>query len=403
MKQPPRAMERLAAFCLRASDDDSRLGDLSERYAHHHRRARERLGGSGWTAVLQHLFADAHYVAAAVNVALFAQVAGMGQPLAALPDAKFAGLVHSEGTMGPLPSVAGSSNWLKPALLLTAVAFLAAGASDIWYTWRQTEALIVGVQREKAEAAAAQIDRFVVAVRDKLAWSMDKAAGSPEQHRIDSLRVMRQVPELAEIVHLDAGGKELLRVSRFARDTAGSGADFSGDVRYLEARKRGTYVGAVYFRNATEPYVSLALARDGGNAGVTLAETSLLGVNGVVRSVKSGESGYAFLVDGSGRVVAGPDTGTLRQHFDKSRWSERDPGAVHTGLTGVPVLSAHAAVPTTGWRVFVELPTTEARQPLWSALLRGAGVLALGLAAVLLATASGGSARPGEAPLGSSR
>lgn len=290
-----------------------------------------------------------------------------------------------------------------PALFVTAIAFLAGGAFDLWQAWRQNEALIVGLQREKAEAAAVQLEQLVLSVRDKLAWSMDKAAGGPEQRRIDSLRVMRQVPELVEIVHLDADGKELLRVSRFARDTAGSGADFAGDVRYLEARKHGSHVGAVYFRNGVEPHVSLAVARDGGTGGVALAETSLRGVKDVIRAVKSGASGYAFLVDGSGRVVAGPDAGMQRPPLDVARMSNEDAGASRSGLTGVPVLSAHAAVPATGWRVFVEMPVTEARQPLWNALMRGAGVLALGLAAVLLAMANGAFARPQEAGLASGR
>jgi len=50
------------------------------------------------------------------------------------------------------------------------------------------------------------------------------------------------------------------------------------------------------------------------------------------------------------------------------------------------VLSVYAVVPTPGWRVFVELPLAEARASLWSALIRGLGLLGLGLAAAVLAS-----------------
>jgi hypothetical protein len=43
-------------------------------------------------------------------------------------------------------------------------------------------------------------------------------------------------------------------------------------------------------------------------------------------------------------------------------------------------------VPTPGWRVFVELPLAEARASLWSALIRGLGLLGLGLATAVLAS-----------------
>ena len=39
-----------------------------------------------------------------------------------------------------------------PALLLVGSAFLIHGALNVWYTWRQTEALMIDVQRQKADA-----------------------------------------------------------------------------------------------------------------------------------------------------------------------------------------------------------------------------------------------------------
>jgi hypothetical protein len=63
-----------------------------------------------------------------------------------------------------------------------------------------------------------------------------------------------------------------------------------------------------------------------------------------------------------------------------------EPGTFDTSISGSPVRSVRAAIPTLGWQVFVELPAAEARAPLWSALIRGVGLLGLGLVAALLAS-----------------
>jgi nitrate/nitrite-specific signal transduction histidine kinase len=53
-------------------------------------------------------------------------------------------------------------------------------------------------------------------------------------------------------------------------------------------------------------------------------------------------------------------------------------------LAGRAVLTAHAAIPQLGWRVFVEVPLSEAFAPLYGAALRTALLLAFGLVAATL-------------------
>jgi signal transduction histidine kinase len=53
--------------------------------------------------------------------------------------------------------------------------------------------------------------------------------------------------------------------------------------------------------------------------------------------------------------------------------------AIAKDLAGHSVLSAHAEIPALGWLVFVELPTSEAQQPVIDAGLRSLALLVLGL------------------------
>src|SRR5205814_8922332 len=192
----------------------------------------------------------------------------------------------------------------------------------------------------------------------------------------------------------DGEGKEQLKVSRLAMDTVGSEADFSQSPAFIEAKAHRVWFSPVYFRKESEPYMTLAMARDGRNAGVTVAEINLKLIWDVITALKIGQGGYAYVVDGRGRLIAHPDISLVLRDTDLSKLPQvaaaltPQPGqpAVTTAdnLAGHAVLTAHSTIPQLGWRVFVELPLSEAFAPLYSAAWRALVLLAFGLIAAIL-------------------
>jgi len=237
----------------------------------------------------------------------------------------------------------------------------------------------------------------VLTTQSQIRWS---TTGVPvEQQRIESLRLLRNTPAITELTHLGADGKESLFISRLAMDQVGRGTDFANDVRFTEAMKKQTYVGPVHFPKPGEPYISIAVAR--GGTGVTLAEVSVKKVWDMVASIKVGETGYAYIVDAKGHLIADRDPALASSQQDLSRLPQvqaalaapaterqREGNTFDTSPSGASVLSASAPVPALGWQVFVERPVVEIFGPLWSAALRGIVLLILGLVAVLLAGAA---------------
>ena len=162
---------------------------------------------------------------------------------------------------------------------LVAGSLLASGAIEAWFSFQENKAMLVRIQREKAAAAAAIIRQFVREVENQIAWTMHSSflsgAQGFDQRRIDFLRLLRQAPAITEIALLDPAGREQLRVSRLAMDVVGGGKDFSRDAKFTVARAKRLYLGPVYFRKQSEPYMTIAMAGSRRSAGVTVAEVNL--------------------------------------------------------------------------------------------------------------------------------
>ncbi len=284
-------------------------------------------------------------------------------------------------------------------IVLVSGALITSGLVQIYFSFQENKAALLGVQREKAEAAAAKIEQFVREVERQMGWLTQSPWGaravSLDQRRLDSLRLLRQVPSITEVSHLDPSGTEQLRVSRLAMDVLGRGTDFSRDPKFVEARGRRTYFSAVYFRKESEPYMTIAVAGSGEDAGVIVAEVNLKFIWDVVSQIKAGQAGHAYVVDAGGRLIAHPDISRVLQKSDLSSLpyvqaaragvgGER--AAVARDLDGRQVLTAHAPIAPLGWLMFVDLPLGEAFAPLYASMGRTGLLLLLGLALALLAS-----------------
>src|SRR5579885_2131583 len=101
-------------------------------------------------------------------------------------------------------------------------------------------------------------------------------------------------------------------------DVVGSEADLSQSPAFLGAKAHGTWFRPVYCLKLSEPYLTLAVARAGRNAGVTVAEINLKLISDVITGLRIGKGGYAYLVDGAGKLIAHPDISLVLRDTDLS-------------------------------------------------------------------------------------
>ncbi len=273
---------------------------------------------------------------------------------------------------------------------LVCVALLASGGVSVYFTYRETKSALLELQREKALAAAGRIQQYVQEIERQLGWMRfpQAEAQNLEQRRIDYLKLLRQVPAITDVSHVDAGGRERLRVSRLGMDVVGTDTDLSREPQFTQARTGKTYFSPVYFRKDTEPYMTISTAVSGSHAGVTVTEVNLKFIWDVISRIKIGQRGIAYVVDQHGQLIAHPDISLVLQKSDYSGLAQvqaarqpsdasAQPVAIAQGYRGTEVLTAFAEITELGWTVFVEQPLEEAFAPLYESLKR-TGVLLLG-------------------------
>jgi GAF domain-containing protein/HAMP domain-containing protein len=306
-------------------------------------------------------------------------------------------------------------------LVLVGGVLMASSLVELYFSYRETQRAILRVERAKAMAAAVGIEQFLKEVEQQVRETTRTASDDPdasqvgqgrlgfrqglgaalaEQRELDFLRVLRNVPAVSQLSHLDLAGKEQLRVSRLDPDVVGSQEDFSQTPKFVQARAGKTFWSPVYFKNDSEPYVTLAVPLGKYALEVTTAEIGLGAVLKAVSQIDVGPDGYAYVVDSRNQLVAHPDSRILREKRDvsalvqvKSARAERSGltadapvAVVADSLGGGRVLAAHAAIAPLGWLVFVERPAADAYAPLRAPIIRSVVIFVLGVGLSVLAS-----------------
>nr|WP_320191808.1 PAS domain S-box protein [uncultured Desulfobacter sp.] len=139
------------------------------------------------------------------------------------------------------------------------------------------------------------------------------------------------------------------------------------------------HVGAVYVdKVSAEPLVIMSvpiITRTGKRLGILAAEVNLKFIWQLVEALRVGETGYAYVVDKKGRLIAFGDISrvlkgeTLHHLEDVSDFvrhqKTREQKKVHrfVGITGETVVGTYVPLVDPDWAVMTELPVSEAYRP----------------------------------------
>jgi signal transduction histidine kinase len=265
------------------------------------------------------------------------------------------------------------------------------GALEMYITYRDTTTTLAAQQTQRAEALAQRIDNSISEIERQISWATRASSNTLEQHRTDYGLLLQQVPAIEELAHLDGNGRERIRLTR-RRVATDAGTDYGRDPSFTEAVARGVWFSPAYFRGDSQPFMLIAMAHSGRNAGVTVAEINLAFLAELIGGVQTGKSGYAYVVGPLGRLLTHSDPKISTRNVEVSNLPQVVAARAGTQLvtTGRDpqdrrVLTAFAPIPRMSWFVFVEQPLWQALAPVQDLIFRLGWLVVMGLVVAVIA------------------
>jgi PAS domain S-box-containing protein len=287
---------------------------------------------------------------------------------------------------------------------LSAVALLIYAGIEVFFNIRMQEAVISNRQQVTAQDAAKTVSNFIEQTFNLLesaVWLTRLDAGSEAEQRETLQGLLGAQPGIRRVVLLGEDHRILAQASRGSMwKTRWSPTELEGILPRPEMRQ-GREISRVSIDSVTnEPMVALAVPLTnvlGEVKGTLIAELNLKSMWDVVDRLKVGKSGYVYVSDRKGNLLAFHDTARVLRgenvshlkpvaDFMKSNGaSQPETVSRYPGLRGVTVVGTYVPLKTPDWAVITELPWDEAYRGVFQELSRAvAFTMALSIIAGVL-------------------
>jgi len=279
--------------------------------------------------------------------------------------------------------------YLLVLFMAVAIPLAINGVIEAWFGYRDQRARLDQLLGVQATSATAEIHDFIYGITNDLGWLVQLPWNDEpdERRRTDALRLLRQAPAIVTLTLLDHRSLERLYISRIGLNRIDSRTDRSFDPAVIGARAARTWFGDVTYNRGSEPHLTIAIFGNRPSVGTVIAEVNLKLIWDVISAIKVGKTGFAFVLDRPGRLIAHPDISLVlrgaeeatSRPFQAIRDAIGSAGST-TGrdINGRDVAAAAAPVAGPDWTVVVQQPLSEAFGPIYSALKRTAAILAIG-------------------------
>ena len=199
--------------------------------------------------------------------------------------------------------------YLLVLFMAVAIPLAINGIVEAWFGYRDQQARLDQLLGVQATAAAAEIHDFIYGITNQLGWLVQVPwSDEPdEQRRTEALRLFRQAPAIVSLALLDNRGLERLYVSRIGLNRIESRTDRSADPAVIGARSAQVWFSDVSYHRGSEPHLTVAVVGNRPSVGVVIAEVNLKLIWDVISAIKVGKTGFAFVLDRPGRLIAHPD------------------------------------------------------------------------------------------------
>ena len=288
-------------------------------------------------------------------------------------------------------------------LILSVAALIAYGSFALYFNVRQQQETLSVQQRLVAQDASQEVSGFFEEKYRALEATtkiVQLPTGSAEQRRLILESLLATQPSFRQMILLDATGGNPAEVSRVSLELSEQFLTQLQQALSNPIPQSQRYISGIYYDDVThEPLIILAIPLDIWDfQGTLAAEVNLQFMWTLVDQLKVGETGYVYIVDNEGNLIAFRDTArvlsgeNVRQISAVNEFTANQSLSVnvmpeietYTGLLGEKVVGTYVPLIAPQWAVVTELPYTEAYAPVVQTLISSlAAVLVMGLLAGL--------------------
>lgn len=268
---------------------------------------------------------------------------------------------------------------------LSAVVLLVVSGLNLYLNFQTQQKAISSQQELIAGEASKTVSSFIDGQFGVLETAVDlvdpvSVYGQKRESVLESLLGLQ--PAFRQLVLLNTQDRQLTEASRLAQTSSGKIFDQLTEDALTQIHQGERYISPIYVDEATsEPLVVMAIPVTdifGDFKGTLAVEMNLKFMWDLVDQLKVGETGYAYVVDDKGNLIAFHDTGRVLKGENVAYIEEVEefvenptlsgditPESVsYTGLLGAEVVGTYVPLGTPQWAVVTEVPVSEAYQEL---------------------------------------
>lgn len=273
---------------------------------------------------------------------------------------------------------------LVPLIILSAINGYQSYQDDVSNAYKENQQLSLNLANDVDNMLDSRIAMLRTISQLPQIQSMDPAQQTP------ILQVVKQQnSDFSAVVTVAPSGQQI------ARDSGKLISIADRDYFQTVMKGKAIAVSEVLISKATgKPGIFICLPiknAQGGLVGAIFANLDLVDLGTKAAAVKTGNTGYAYITDYTGKAIAHPlkeyvDNQTdLKQVLPVQKAIAKETGTVAYNFEGQQKLAGYTFVPTTGWGVVMQVAETEALANARANLMVSAGLVAAAVILVIVA------------------